>query len=149
MTTSIPRAGLWRRLAALLYDSFLIASLLFLFAAITTLLNRGPVVPEHPLFYLYQLMLIAVVVVFYGWFWIRSGQTLGMQAWRLQLRRQDGQPLDWMDVLRRCSVGLLSWLPLGLGYLWVLVDRDTLTWHDRLSSTEVVVLPPDQTVKHH
>ncbi len=147
MTSSIPRAGLWRRLAALLYDSFLIVSLLLLFAGLTTLLNRGPITSSHPLFHFYQLMLIAVVVVFYGWFWIRSGQTLGMQAWRLQLRTCDGQAIGWYRVLRRCSAGLLSWLPLGLGYLWVVFDRDKLTWHDRLSGTEVVVLPPDQAVK--
>ena len=143
MTHPAPRAGLWRRLAALLYDRVLIASLLMVTSVITTALNRGQAITaDHPLFHYYQLILVAVVVVFYGQFWMRGGQTLGMKAWRIQLRTQNGEPIGWLRVLRRCSAGLLSWLPLGLGYLWLLIDRDRLTWHDRLSGTEVVVLLP-------
>ena len=29
----------------------------------------------------------------------------------------------------------------GLGLLWLWIDRDELTWHDRLAGTRVVVLP--------
>jgi uncharacterized RDD family membrane protein YckC len=36
---------------------------------------------------------------------------------------------------------LLSWLPLGLGYFWILFDREGRAWHDRLSRTRVVLLP--------
>jgi uncharacterized RDD family membrane protein YckC len=36
---------------------------------------------------------------------------------------------------------LLSWLPLGLGFLWMLVDSQGRAWHDRLSGTRVVELP--------
>jgi uncharacterized RDD family membrane protein YckC len=28
-----------------------------------------------------------------------------------------------------------------VGLLWLWVDRDALTWHDRLAGTRVVVLP--------
>ena len=37
--------------------------------------------------------------------------------------------------------GLLSVLSCGLGLLWLWIDRDELTWHDRLAGTQVVVLP--------
>lgn len=30
---------------------------------------------------------------------------------------------------------------LGLGFLWILHDRDKLAWHDRLSETRLVLLP--------
>ena len=39
---------------------------------------------------------------------------------------------------RRCRN--LAALPLGLGYLWMLFDRDGLTWHDRLSHTRLVLV---------
>lgn len=35
----------------------------------------------------------------------------------------------------RLSAMLLSLLPLGLGFLWVLFDENSLAWHDRLSGT--------------
>jgi uncharacterized RDD family membrane protein YckC len=35
----------------------------------------------------------------------------------------------------------LSWLPLGLGFFWVLFDRDRRAWHDRLSGTRLVFRP--------
>ena len=42
------------------------------------------------------------------------------------------------DVLLRLAAATLSWLAAGLGYFWMLIDRDRLTWHDRLSATRVI-----------
>ncbi len=33
---------------------------------------------------------------------------------------------------------ILSSIPLGLGYFWMLWDRNKQTWHDKLASTLVV-----------
>jgi len=33
-------------------------------------------------------------------------------------------------------------LPAGLGWWWMLVDRERLAWHDRLSGTRIVLVPP-------
>ncbi|MEJ1377571.1 MAG: RDD family protein, partial [Candidatus Sedimenticola sp. (ex Thyasira tokunagai)] len=35
---------------------------------------------------------------------------------------------------------IISWLALGLGFLWLLVDRKNRTWHDRLSGTRLIML---------
>lgn len=139
MTAPAPRAGLWRRLAALLYDALLIFSLLFAATALWLVFTGGEAVTTGNI--LFQLYLGTVTILFYGWCWTHGGQTLGMKAWRLQLRALDGRPIGWPQALRRCGAGVLSWAALGLGYLWVLFDRDRLTWHDRLSGTEVVVVP--------
>jgi len=64
-----------------------------------------------------------------------------MASWRLRVEREDGAPLTWGDAVRRLAAAAQSWLPLGLGYLWILVDRDRRAWHDRLSRTRVVVVP--------
>jgi len=42
--------------------------------------------------------------------------------------------------LIRVAGAYLSALALGLGYLWILLDPDRLSWHDRLSSTRLVIL---------
>jgi len=72
---------------------------------------------------------------------LHGGQTLGMRAWKLQLQNMRPGPISWWQVLLRFMVALLSALLCGLGYLWMLIDKQKLTWHDRYSETRVVQLP--------
>jgi uncharacterized RDD family membrane protein YckC len=96
----------------------------------------------HPvLVWPYRATLLAVTLGFYGAFWTRRGQTLGMAAWRIAIERDDGRLPGWRDTAVRLALAALSWLPAGLGYWWMLVDRDRLAWHDRLSHTRIVLLP--------
>ena len=137
-------AGLPRRLVAMLYDGLLLLAIFMLVtAAFLTLTGGEAITPRtNPaLEYLYRAILAGIVVLFYGAFWTRGGQTLGMASWRLRVEREDGARLTWGDTLKRLAAAVLSWLPLGLGYLWILVDRDRRAWHDRLSRTRVVVVP--------
>jgi uncharacterized RDD family membrane protein YckC len=126
-------ASLPRRLAALVYDTLLIAGLLVGFTLLV-LLARGmrAIAPETPWL---PASLLAIGVWFYAWFWTHGGQTLGMRAWRIRLVRRDGGAVTWGRALGRCAAAWLAALPAGLGYWWCLVDRDGLCWHDRLSGT--------------
>lgn len=128
----------------MLYDGLLIFGLLLLASMMVTLpvgilLGEAAAnaLPGNPWF---RLWLALVPPLFFVLFWLKGGQTLGMRSWRLRVIRDDGQPLAWRDALKRLVGALLSWLPLGLGYLWILVDRDRLAWHDRLSGTRLVLL---------
>jgi uncharacterized RDD family membrane protein YckC len=137
-------AGLLRRLGALLYDSLLLAAVLMLATGLMLLATGGEAIRSdtHPILeWVYRLMLVALTVGFFGLFWTRSGQTLGMAAWRIKVVREDGHLPGWRDTALRIGAALLSWLPAGLGYFWMLVDREQRTWHDRLSRTKVVQLP--------
>ena len=49
-------------------------------------------------------------------------------------------PVSWWQLLLRFLVAVPSGLLFGLGYLWILVDRKHLSWHDRYSETTVVQL---------
>jgi uncharacterized RDD family membrane protein YckC len=89
----------------------------------------------------YRAAIAGLVVLFYGSFWTRRGQTLGLAAWRLKVERDDGDRLTWGDTLRRIAAAVLSLLPAGLGWLWIAVDPGKRAWHDRLSHTRVVVVP--------
>lgn len=137
-------ARLPRRLAALIYDSLLLLALLMIVTAGFLPFTGGEAVTweRSPLLeILYQVTLLAVIVVFYGVFWTRQGHTLGMASWRLRVERLDGSLLTWRDTVVRLVAAVLSWLPAGLGWLWCLFDRDRRTWHDMLSRTRVVVVP--------
>jgi len=86
-------------------------------------------------------LLLAATTLFFGLSWTRGGQTPGMRAWRLQLRRTDGGPVRWPAALSRFAFAFLAWLPLGAGVLWCAIDARRRAWHDALSGTEVVLLP--------
>ena len=137
-------AGLPRRLAAMFYDGLLLVAVLMIATALLLPLTGGEAITpaDHPwLEFAYRLVIVGLVVLFFGTFWTRRGQTLGMASWRLRVEREDGTLLTWGDTVKRLAASLISWLPLGLGYFWILLDRDGRAWHDRLSRTRVVLLP--------
>ena len=137
-------AGLLRRLGALLYDSLLLLALFMVATALMLPLSGGEAITPagHPLLeFAYRAVLLALLVGFYGFFWTRRGQTLGMASWRLRVEREDGALLTWPDTLRRLAAAAVSIAPAGLGFLWMLVDPRRRTWHDRWTHTRVVVLP--------
>lgn len=128
----------------MLYDALIVIALLMIVTAAFLPLTGGEAITAKrhgALEYAYRALLLVVVVVFFGAFWTRRGQTLGMLAWRLKLQRVDSGPITWGDVLKRLAGASVSLLALGLGYFWIWIDRDRLAWHDRWSATRVVVLP--------
>lgn len=135
--------GLWRRLAAIFYDLWLVAAILLLGAMLDTL-ARALIGERFELSRLpLQLYFVLGPALFFTWFWTHGGQTLGMRAWRLQLVGADGGPVAARRAWLRVAAAWLSWLCLGLGYLWIWLDREGLSWHDRLSGTRLVIQKRD------
>jgi uncharacterized RDD family membrane protein YckC len=139
--------GLLRRLAAMLYDWLLLFGVLVVAAAavIIPYLEAASTTTFPHSSWWFRLYLLAVIYGYYAIPWLRGGQTLGMRSWRFRLLRDDGTDLRHRDVLLRLGWALLSLAPGGAGLLWVLVDRDGLAWHDRLSHTRPVMLRKAQT----
>lgn len=136
-------AGLLRRLAALFYDSLLLVAVFMVATALFLPLTGGEAIDprDHPaLEWAYRAVLVLLTVGFFGLFWTRRGQTLGMASWRLRVEREDGGRLTWGDCVMRLAGAVLAWLPLGLGYLWIAFDPQGRAWHDRLSRTRVVMV---------
>jgi uncharacterized RDD family membrane protein YckC len=136
--------GLLRRIAAILYDSLLVGALFFL-ATVPFIAVRGGEPVETSENLLYRVVLFVVVFVFFVGFWSRSGRTLGMQSWGLQLETVDGRIPSVAAASLRFFAALVSLLPLGLGFLWQLWDPEKLTWHDRASKTRLVYYPRNKT----
>ncbi len=132
------RPGLLRRLAALVYDAFLLFALLFAATIPVLVVTGGQAVgPNQPAF---TAWLLGVSYLYLGWCWTRSGQTLGMRAWKMQVRTRHGARLGWGRALARFAAGLVSIGAAGVGLLWVAVDRERLSLHDRLSGTGLEML---------
>jgi uncharacterized RDD family membrane protein YckC len=136
-------AGFLRRAAALIYDAFLLAALLMVFTGAALFLTKGhAIVPETAgsWVYLYRAGLLAVVAGYYIVNWLRSGQTLGMRAWRLRAVSPDGTAMSLAAAILRAGFGFLAWVPAALGVLWMYLDPEHLALHDRFSKTRVVRL---------
>jgi uncharacterized RDD family membrane protein YckC len=148
MTSKSNSPSLLRRLAAMVYDTLLVLPLIMasvaVFLGLHTLVigspGEGEVVQLHA--WLVRLVSLLTVMAFFCVFWVKNGQTLGMQAWRIQLADFSGARPGLGRSLLRCLAALVSVGCLGLGYLWCLVDRNGRYWHDYLSGTELLLLPP-------
>ncbi len=147
-----PAAGLIRRLAALFYDFLLCVALVMVVTLIyqqgvlrmiyggETLmamsqagqLDRDPVLASLALLSLFA---------FFAKFWTHNGQTLGMQAWGLRVQNTDGRAIDLWQALLRFVVAIGSWLFAGLGFLWIIWDKQNRSWHDIYSDSCIVQLP--------
>ncbi|MES1926751.1 RDD family protein [Salinisphaera sp. T31B1] len=133
-------AGLVRRLAAAVYDLFLLVGLWLLSGLLLLPFHHGQAVDgQSPWVRLYFLF---IPYLFFSWFWMHGGQTLGMKAWRMQLRALDGGPVQWYQAVIRYIAAWVSWLSI-VGVLWCVVDGQRRSLHDILSRTEVVVVPRD------
>lgn len=132
---ALPAPGLLRRLAAMLYDALLLLAVLFLATLLALPFNAGQAYSSGQ--YLFPLYLLLVCFLFYGWFWTHGGQTLGLKSWRMRLAGFDGGHVGWSRAGLRFVAALLSWLCLGAGVLWCVVDRNGLCWHDYLSGTRL------------
>lgn len=171
-------AGILVRLYCIIYDGLLLLALWMIISALLVpLATPDQAAQQHQLtvtpeafrqFVLFPAM-VAVTWLFYGYFWTRAGQTLGMQTWRLKVVRADGSLLRWSDAVTRCASacllplvgGLLGQLAYGspkavllsmtLGFLgnyaWMLWNGRRLSWHDQLSRTVVLRLPPEPKEK--
>lgn len=131
-------AGLLRRLAALCYDSVLVAAILFVATAILVAFRGGIALEAHNTGYFFYLFV--TIFAFYGWFWTHGGQTLGMRAWKIRLYADDSKPVTWYQVAIRYVIACVSIACFGVGYLWILVDTHKRAWHDIVSHTKVVVV---------
>lgn len=141
-------AVLWRRLVAMMYDSFLLAAVSLFYTAIHLFIKIQFVGVEAIKtaragtagdIFLFIGVLLAITGFFY-WFWTRNGQTLGMQAWRLRVEQIDGSNITGKQTLIRLAVAPCSLLCLGLGYWWCLAAKKQC-WQDMASGTRVVLLP--------
>ena len=160
MKNTTQNVGFLKRIVVLIYDGLLLLGVtlvgyMLIFSIVSLLPNSlAPPVLEKALKIAY---LIAVSFGFYGWFWTHGGQTLGMKVWNLYLIDAQGKFLSWPQAAFRYCTAILSWagiagilwaagverwyLTIGLGFCWIVVDRNKLAWHDLLSGTKMVQMP--------
>jgi uncharacterized RDD family membrane protein YckC len=126
--------SLARRLAAMVYEAFLIFAVAFLAAWIFFFASAARDATSGVLRRELQLFIVAVLAAYFLWCWLRGGQTLAMRAWRIRL----------VEVTPRKALVrfLLAAALLPLSVLWALLDRDHQFLHDRLAGTRLIDARP-------
>lgn len=149
---TFPPASLPRRLAAMFYDTLLTLALVMVVTLIYQQVILRLIYGSEELLAIAEsggldidpvlsTLLLFTVFGFFAKFWTHNGQTLGMQVWGVRIQNSDGSAIDLWQALLRFLLAIVSWLCLGLGYLWMLVDKQKRTWHDIYSESQVVHLP--------
>jgi uncharacterized RDD family membrane protein YckC len=86
----------------------------------------------------YFLVLFAVFFGYFTLFHFLIGQTPGKILFRLRVEGVQGGALLLSQAFLRSVGGLLSLLPVGLGYLRIALDAEGRGWNDRLANSRVV-----------
>ncbi len=124
---------MFKRLAAIFYDSLCLFSLFFLATLILIFFTKGESIASNNI--AYDLFLALITYLYFVWQWTHGGQTLGMRSWKIRLYQDDERPVSWLRASSRFALASLSFITLGMGFIWALFDANRLTFHDRYSRT--------------
>ncbi|HEY6167209.1 MAG TPA: RDD family protein [Verrucomicrobiae bacterium] len=123
---TLPRGTFGIRLAAFLLDFMLV----MVTCGILGLINHHGPGMFFSIFIAYRIAL---------WTW--RGTSIGGLVCNLRVVRVDGKPLRFADALVRGLSSIFSVMVFGLGFLWVIWDREKQAWHDKIAGTYVVRVP--------
>jgi predicted Zn finger-like uncharacterized protein len=151
-------AGFWSRFGAYLIDGIVVSIISFIVLMVTV----GPTalamvsnlsqshmtgnpqlaaVPASFSFALFTGVALSVLlpVLYFIIMWGRRGATLGKMAMGIKIVKADGSNISYGTAfLRYICHQLISPFFFCLGFLWMLWDDKSQTWHDKLASTCVV-----------
>lgn len=111
--SSLPAPTIKRRIILNLYEMLVlmgVAAFLFLLPHLVIGVVLKVTAPAW-----FLLAHIYLVLAFYfAWYWTKSGQTLAMQTWKVQMVGQDGQILTRSQALKRYAFGSLWLIPAAI-----------------------------------
>ncbi|MFT6029261.1 MAG: putative RDD family membrane protein YckC [Oleiphilaceae bacterium] len=148
--------GVMRRFSAMFYDFILCIALMMVMTGLYMIIanfilgdtykamNDSGQSMHDPLL---SSVLFITLYIFFGFFWTKNGQTLGMQVWHIRVQNKDNTSISWKQALLRFLMGTVSWIALGIGHLWPIFDREKRSWQCIFSDTELVRIPNHKTQK--
>lgn len=125
--STLPRAGLLIRLGALALDVILVGVVLNLLPRFLGA-DHGPTI-------------LLVLAIYGAVMWKFKGTTIGGIVCGLRVVRTDNRELDWSTAIVRALGCFLSLIVAGLGFIWIAIDDEKQSWHDKIAGTAVVRMP--------
>jgi uncharacterized RDD family membrane protein YckC/TM2 domain-containing membrane protein YozV len=150
-----PNAGFWVRLAALTVDGLILGviQLVFIYAPLMAFVyNTGILTSPDPqtamesVAPMVALAQAAAILLYVGYFVaLTAGKhqgTYGKRCMGIYVRNRDGGRVGLGHSLLRFVGYIISWIPLGIGYLMAAFQKDKRALHDLIAGTEVTYGTP-------
>jgi uncharacterized RDD family membrane protein YckC len=125
------------RITAGLIDLAIVAGIYIIFIGVTFVEMPDNFILDRRVLGIYGLCYFALAAIYFFLFMLSGGQTPGMKHQHLIVVSKEEQPLDARQACMRGFGYLISILPVLLGFVWMLIDPEHLTWADKVSGTYV------------
>jgi len=110
---SLPAPTFLRRIALNLYEMLVLMGVAALTFLVPHLLIGVMLEVTAPAWFLLAHLYL-VLALYFSWYWTKTGQTLAMQTWKIQLISEDGTILKKSQALMRYALGSLWLMPAAL-----------------------------------
>ncbi len=111
--SSLPAPTIKRRIALNLYEMLVLLGV----AALTFLVPHlliGVFFQVTAPAWLLMAHIYLVLAFYFNWYWTKTGQTLAMQTWKIQMVSVDGRILKQSQALKRYALGSLWLVPAAI-----------------------------------
>ncbi len=148
------KAGLYRRYLALLVDITILEILGIILTPLLAIGNEFPDwgkifsanswdngFPNEVILWLgvFFILNTLIWIIYFVSFLGNNGQTPGKKLLGILVKNDNGAPINYSTAFIRSFFGYwISFLTLGIGFLWALFDENNQTFHDKLAKTIVV-----------
>lgn len=131
-------AGFWIRFGALLID--LVIMLIVLYVPLSFIYGQEYWFGDQLINGFWDILLGYVVPICATvWFWLKYSATPGKMATKLKVvDAVSGEKMSMGQAIGRYFAYIPAILPLGLGLIWVGIDKKKQGWHDKLAGTVVI-----------
>jgi uncharacterized RDD family membrane protein YckC len=110
---SLPAPTIKRRIALNLYEMLVLFGVMA-FTFLVPHLTIGVLFEVTAPSAILMAHLYLVLAFYFMWYWTKTGQTLAMQTWRIQLVSEDGSIMKRSQALMRFAIGSLWLIPAAL-----------------------------------
>ena len=120
-----------RRIAASVYDLFLLLGVWFAVGSFAVWINGGIIQTK----WVGPTLVILSTWIFYGYFWMNGGKTLGMAVWNFEIYSTNGGNITLQKVTIRFFCNVLTILLIGIPLVMMYFSKNNLSLSDYLSKT--------------
>ncbi|MCL7476512.1 MAG: RDD family protein [Methanosarcinales archaeon] len=135
------KAGFFQRLIAYLIDSVLLTIVIGIVGAIALVGNLAMMNNQTLVMAITFISLVLMMTIYFGYFiyfFGTSGQTIGKKMLNIKVVSTDGSPLTYKKGLLRVIGYMIASIPIYIGLIWMLFDKDKQNWEDKIANTYVV-----------
>lgn len=131
-------AGFWIRFGASIID--MVIMVLVIYVPLSLIYGDQYGNEDQLIHGVWDVLLGYVVPIFATiWFWLKYMATPGKIVTKLKVvDAVSGQKMSTIQATIRYFAYIPAAIPLGLGFIWVGIDKKKQGWHDKLAGTVVV-----------